>query len=111
MRKRTVLLMCAAAVAMGVASPFLVGFGPADAAKSDGLFHTWFYVLPTLVDQWIWPEEPIVMQLLAMAVLSVQYLALFAAVAGLLQFASVMNDFIRPHKHRRGAESLMRRRV
>jgi hypothetical protein len=111
MRKRTVLLMCAAAVVMGVASPFLVAFGPPDAATSDGLFHAWFYLLPTAVDQWLWPEEPIVMQLLAMAVLAAQYLALFGAVAGLLQIARVMHDFIRPHKHRRGAASLMRRRA
>jgi hypothetical protein len=111
MRKRTVLLMCAAAVAMGVASPFLVSFGPPDAANSDGLFHAWFYALPTVVDQWILPEEPIVMQLLAMAVLSMQYLTLFTVVAGLVKLGSLMNDFIRPHKHRRGAESLMRRRV
>jgi hypothetical protein len=111
MRKRTVLLMCAAAVAMGVASPFLVTFGPPDAATSDGLFHTWFYALPTAVDQWLWPEEPVVMQLLAMAVLAAQYLGLFAAVAGLLQFAKVVHDFVRPHKHRRSAGSLMRRRA
>ena len=109
MRKRTVLLMCATAVAMGVASPFLVNFGPRDAATSDGLFHAWFYVLPTVVDQWLWPEEPILMQLLAMAVLTVQHLALIAAVAGLLHLARVMHDFIRPHKHRRTAGSLMRR--
>lgn len=62
--------MCASAVAMGVASPFLVRFGPPDAATSDGLFHAWFYALPTAVDQWLWPEEPIVMQLLAMTVLT-----------------------------------------
>jgi hypothetical protein len=111
MRKRTVLLMCAAAVAMGVASPFLVAFGPPDAAVSDGLFHAWFYFLPTAVDQWIWPEEPILIQLLAITVLALQYLALFAAIAGLLQLARVMHDFIRPHKHRRGAASLMRRRA
>lgn len=107
MRKRTVLLMWAAAVAMGVASPFLVSFGPPDAATSDGLFHAWFYVLPTVVDQWLWPEEPILMQLLAMTVLTVQYLALFAAVAGSLRLARVLNDFILPHKHRRGPASLM----
>jgi len=111
MRNRAVLLMCAAAVAMGVASPFIVGFGPPDAATSGGLFHAWFYVLPTVVDQWLWPEEPILMQLLAMTVLTVQYLALFAAVAGSHQLAQVMNDFIRPHKHRRGPASLMRRRA
>jgi hypothetical protein len=103
--------MCAAAAAMGVASPFFGSFGPGDAAKSDGLFHARFYVLPTLVDQWIWPEEPIVMRLLAMTVLTVQFLALFAAVAGLMQLAGVMNDFIKPHKHRRSAGSLMRRRL
>jgi hypothetical protein len=111
MRKRIVLLMCAAAAGMGVTSPFLVKFGPSDAATSEGLFHAWFYVLPTAFDQWLWPEEPIVMQLLATTVLAVQYLALFAVVAGLLQLAKVMHDFVRPHKHRRGPASLMRRRA
>jgi hypothetical protein len=38
-------------------------------------------------------------------------LALFGAVSGLLKIARVMHDFIRPHKHRRGAASLMRRRA
>jgi len=51
------------------------------------------------------------MQLLAMAVLAVQYFALFAAVAGLLQVAKVAHDFVRPHKHRRSEGSLMRRRA
>ena len=111
MRKRTVLLICAAAVAMGIASPLLVTFGPPDAAASERLLHAWFFALATVVDQWLWPEEPIVMQLLATTVLTAQYLALFAGLAGLLQLARVMHDFVRPHKHRRGPASLMRRRV
>jgi hypothetical protein len=37
------------------------------------------------------------MQLLAMAVLAVQYLAPFAAIAELLQVAKVAQDFFRPH--------------
>ena len=111
MRKQTVLKLGAAAIVLGVASPFLVNFGPAGAATSDGLFHAWFYALPTMVDLWLWPEGPILMLLLAMVVFSVQYLALFAAVVGLLQCAKVAQDFISPHKHRRSAGSLMRRRA
>src|SRR5688572_12057357 len=111
MRRHTVLQMCAAAVALGIASPFFVNLGPAGAATSDGLFHAWFYALLTMVDLWLWPEDPIRMLLLAMLVFTVQYLALFAAVAGLLQFAKVAQDFISPYKHRRSAGSLMRRRA
>ncbi len=51
------------------------------------------------------------MLLLAMVMFTVQDLALFAAVAGLLQFAKVTHDFISPYKHRRSAGSLMRRRA
>ena len=111
MRKNTVLQMGAAAIALGVASPFLVNLGPAGASTSDGLFHAWFYALPTMVDLWLWPEGPIQMLLLAMVVFTVQYLGLFAALAGLLQFAKVAQDFINPYKHRRSAGSLMRRRA
>lgn len=111
MRKQPVFQMGVAAIALGVASPFLVNLGPAGAATSDGLFHAWFYALPTMVDLWLWPEDPIRMLLLAMMVFTVQYLALFAAVAGLLQFAKVTQDFISPYKHRRSAGSLMRRRA
>lgn len=111
MRKHTVLKLGAAAVALGVASPFLVHLGPAGAAASDGLFHAWFYAMPTMVDLWLWPEGPILMLLLAMVVLTVQYLALFAAVVGLLQFGKVAQDFISPYKHRCSAGSLMRRRA
>lgn len=111
MRKHTVLKMGAAAIALGVASPFLVNLGPAGAATSDGPFHAWFYALPTMVDLWLWPEGPILMLLLTMMVFTVQYLALFAAVAGLLQFAKVAQDFISPCKHRRSAGSLMHRRA
>ncbi|MBI5277797.1 MAG: hypothetical protein HY854_15200 [Burkholderiales bacterium] len=111
MRKYTVLKLCAVAIALGIASPFLVNLGPADAAASDGLFHAWFYAMPTVVDLWLWPDGPIPMLLLAMVVFTVQYLALFAAVAGLLQFAKVAQDFISPYKHRRLAGSLMRRRA
>lgn len=111
MRKHTAFKLGAAAVALGVASPFLVHLGPAGAATSDGLFHAWFYAMPTMVDLWLWPEGPILMLLLAMAVFTVQYLALFAAVVGLLQFAKVAQDFISPYKHRRSAGSLMRRRA
>ena len=111
MRKHTVLKMGVAAIALGVASPSLVNLGPAGAATSDGPFNAWFYALPTMVDLWLWPEGPILMMLLAMVVFTVQYLALFAAVAGLLQFAKVAQDFISPYKHRRSAGSLMRRRA
>jgi hypothetical protein len=110
-RKHTVFQMGAAAIALGVASPFLVNLGPVGAATSNGPFRAWFYVLPTMVDLWLWPEGPILMLLLAMVVFIVQYLALFAAVAGLLQLAKVAQDFIRPYKHRRSAGSLMRRRA
>jgi hypothetical protein len=64
-----------------------------------------------MVDQWLWPEGPILMLPLAMVVFTMQYLALFAGVAALLQFARVAQDFISPHKHRRSAGSLMRRRA
>jgi hypothetical protein len=111
MRKHIVLKLAAAAIALGVTSPFLVNLGPAGAATSDGLFHAWFYALPTIVDQWVWPEGPILMMMLAMLVFTVQYLALFATLAGLLQFSKVAKDFISPHKHRRSAGSMMRRRA
>jgi hypothetical protein len=111
MRKHTVLKLGAAAIALGVASPFLINLGPAGAATSDGLFHVWFYAMPTMVDLWLWPEGPILMLLLTMAVFTVQYLALFAAIAGLLQLAKVAQDFISPYKHRRSAGSLMSRRA
>jgi hypothetical protein len=110
-RKHTVLKLGAAAIALGVASPFLVNLVPAGAATSEGLFHAWFYALPTMVDLWLWPEGPILMLLLAMVVFTAQYLALFATVAGLLQLAKVAQDFISPYKHRRSAGSLMRRRA
>jgi hypothetical protein len=111
MREHTAFRLGAAAVALGVASPFLVHLGPAGAATSDGLFHAWFYAMPTMVDLWLWPEGPILMLLLAMVVFTAQYLALFAAVVGFLQFAKVAQDFISPYKHRRSAGSLMRRRA
>lgn len=51
------------------------------------------------------------MLLLAMVVFTVQYLTLFAGVAGLLQLAKVAQDFCSPFKHRRTAGSLMRSRA
>lgn len=111
MRKHIVLQMFAAAIALGIASPFLINLGPPGAETSDSLFHAWFYALPTIVDLWLWPEGPILMLLLAMAVFTIQYLALFAGVAGLLQLAKVAQDFFSPYKHRRSAGSLMRRRA
>src|SRR5687768_5397667 len=41
MRKHTFRQMGAVAIALGVASPFLVNLGPSGAATSDGLFHAW----------------------------------------------------------------------
>jgi hypothetical protein len=110
-RKHTILLMCAVSITLGIASPFLVNLGPPDATTSDGLFHAWFYAVPTMVDLWLWPEGPILMLLLAMVVFALQYLALFATIVGLRQFAKVAQDFISPYKHRRSAGSLMRRRA
>jgi hypothetical protein len=111
MPKHIVLQMGAAAIALGMASPFLVNLGPAGAATSDGLFHAWFFALPTMVDLWLWPEDSILMLLLAIVVFTVEYFDLFATAIGLLQLAKVAQDFISPYKHRRSAGSLMRRRA
>jgi hypothetical protein len=74
--KRTALLLCVASTALGMLSPFFAG------VFANGPLHAWFHLLPTVVDQWLWPEGDVLMLAVAMLVFFLQYLALFTVAAG-----------------------------
>lgn len=103
MTKRAIFLIVAAALTLAAVSPFIAGMGvdPAQPATRAGLLHAWFYLLPELVDQWFWLEEPAAMLALAMIAYAGQYLALFGAVAAGAKLARVVKDFLGQPKHRR----------
>ena len=68
-----------AAVLLGMVSPFM-------AATDDGvILRTWFQWLPIQVDLLFLPDSDIGMLMLAMAILSLQYLLMFFIVMPLLR--------------------------
>jgi hypothetical protein len=103
-----IFLSCFVAVALGAASPLIANLGGdfSDPGTRHGLFYAWFYLVPTTVDQWFWPEGDALMVALAVFVYTLQYLALFGVVLALWPIASITKDFVSPHRHRAG---LMRR--
>lgn len=71
------IAVVAAAIMLGMVSPFL-------AAADDGLIlRTWLQWLPIQVDLAFLPGSDLMMLLLAMAVLSAQYLLIFVLVTPL----------------------------
>jgi hypothetical protein len=93
MNKRAILL-CIAAVELGIASPFFAD------VFANGPLHEWFHLLPTAVDQWLWAEGDALMLALAMLVYTVQYLVLFAVAAGTPPLIRLALDFLVPPGHR-----------
>ena len=94
--RKTIAIMAVAAAAIGVTVPF---FFSADTGPA---MTTWVVWAPTLVDGWLLPEEGTPQLVLAMAVLTLQHLALFAAVALAWPAGGVLKDFVRGPKHRSG---------
>jgi hypothetical protein len=94
--KNRAILLCIAAVILGIGSPFAAG------AFANSPLHAWFYLLPTAVDQWLWPEGDLQMVALAMAVFTIQYLALFAVATAAPPLIRIALDFLSPPRHRRG---------
>lgn len=85
-----------AATLFGIASPFVAG------VFAHSPFDAWFYLLPTAVDQWLWPEGDALMLALSMMVFTIQYLALFAAATVIPPLIRLALDFLAPPRHRRG---------
>lgn len=98
---RKVIIICIASLALGVISPFIVNTMGLRSASS-GLLHTWFMLLPSVVDQWLWPDGAMAMLALATLVLTFQYLTLFAMCAAIWPLSKVALDFVRPPRHRQG---------
>ncbi len=73
--KQHVILLFIAAMIFGVASPFFAG------AFASSPLDAWFHVLPTAVDQWLWPDGDVLMLAVSMMVFTIQYLVLFAVAA------------------------------
>jgi hypothetical protein len=90
------ILLCIAATIFGIASPFVAGvFG-------DGPLHVWFHVLPTAVDQWLWPQGDVLMVAVAMVVFTVQYLLLFGVATAIAPLVRLTLDFLAGPRHRGG---------
>jgi hypothetical protein len=97
MRFRTICLLSAAAIVMGVASPYLTGVALDDQYRRIPFLYDWFYLVPGVLNHWLDPESDTAFMALHMAVLTVQYLIVFVAVPPAVSLAG---DFLRPHKHR-----------
>jgi hypothetical protein len=89
---RSIFLLAAV---LGAASPFMINVGP----DTPRVLYAWFYWLPGVVSNWLWPDSDIGFMALTMAVYMAQYFAVFIFVAAV---APLTRDFIRPHKHRIG---------
>jgi hypothetical protein len=79
---------------MRLTSPFIAGLVAAFAEP----FHGWFYLIPTLVNQWLWPDGEAAMLGLAMVTFTVQYLALFALIAASARLIKLAKDFAGPRR-------------
>jgi hypothetical protein len=82
----------------GAASPVIANIGGdfSNPATHHGLFYAWFYLFPTMVDQWLWPDGDALMVTLAMFVFTVQYLTLFGVGAALFRLATIKKGFHQP---------------
>lgn len=58
------------------------------------MLYAWFFLMPTLVDQALWLEDPSAILAVAVAVYAVQYLALFGLLEGGSRLARVARDFL-----------------
>jgi hypothetical protein len=90
---RSIVLLAAAAVVLGIASPVIVS----PQSEMSSVLFAWFYWLPGEVANWLWPESDMAFVALTMAVHAVQYFALFTLLAVVVPLA---RDFLKPHKHR-----------
>jgi len=86
--KQHAILLCIAAMVFGIASPFFAG------VFASTPFAAWFHLLPTAVDQWLWPEGDTLMLAVSMMVFTVQYLVLFAVAAATPPLILVALDFL-----------------
>jgi hypothetical protein len=93
---RRIILLCIAAMELGISSPFFAD------VFANGPLHGWFHLLPTAVDQWLWPEGDVQMLAPAMLVFTGQYLALFALAAATPPLIRLALDFLAPPRHRGG---------
>jgi hypothetical protein len=100
MRSRIIVLFAIAAV-LGVASWYVVDPSPGMSSFTSA----WFFWLPGWVHYWIWPESALGLMAMTMAVYTVQYVVLLGLLAGLRPIARLVQDFLRPHKHRNGLVS------
>jgi hypothetical protein len=100
MRARNIVVLIsiaiAVSIALGVGSWYAVDPSPGMSA----LASVWFFWLAGWVHYWVWPESASGLMAMTMAVYTLQYLALFALLAALRPAARLVQDFMRPHKHR-----------
>src|SRR6185369_1370078 len=94
--KQHIILLCIAAMIFGIASPFLAG------VFASSPLDPWFHLLPTVVDQWLWPEGDVLMLAVSMMVFTVQYLVLFAVAAATPPLILLALDFLAGPRHRSG---------
>ncbi len=74
---RSIILLAAAAVVLGIASPYMVNPAPDMSA----VVFAWFYWLPGIVTYWLSPEDDAAFMALAMAVYAIQYFFALALAA------------------------------
>jgi hypothetical protein len=97
MRIRIIVLI-AVAIGLGIASWFV-----ADGSPDMSTFTSaWFFWLAGWVHYWVWPDSATGLMAMTMAVYTVQYLVLFTLLTALAPIGRLVQDFMRPHKHRGG---------
>jgi hypothetical protein len=96
------LSWCIAAVALALASLVMVSFGPnyTDPASREGLFYTWFYLVPLIADSWVEPQSGLLILAVSTTAYSLQYLATIAMASFSWKLSTVIIDFVGPPKHR-----------
>jgi hypothetical protein len=102
MRIRTVCLLAATAIALGVASPYLDHLCLDDQHHRIPFLYDWFHWLPGIISYWLEAESDTAFMALWVAICVLQYLMLFVALWALARFVTLLHHFIRPHRHRAG---------
>ena len=86
-----------------LAAIVLAYFSPWMASPDDGLIlWAWFNWLPTLAAQWSMTDSQPLALAVDVAVLTAQYLALFAVIGLLRPLAMLAADFVKGPRHRNG---------
>jgi hypothetical protein len=99
MRKSTVVRLCTFAIALCVASSFIVDLG-ADDSDTAASFFTLVHAVPVQLAHWLWPKSAPPAFALAALVFVWQYLVLLVLAVVGWQLLRVSIDFLGPPKHR-----------